>query len=196
MKLWIDRLDSALGTLTIVTDATHLCALEYEGYGDRMMSLLQRCYDTIELQPKANPLGITQKLVSYLDGNYDAMVDIPVNPGGTPFQQKVWHQLTSIPRGHTWTYGELAAALDKPTAARAVGMANSKNPIVIVIPCHRVIGASQTLTGYSGGIERKKWLLDHEGVDLLRFSSSKSLAMPGHPQALSPDLDTQQLSLL
>lgn len=195
MKLWIDRLDSALGTLTIVTDATHLCALEYEGYGDRMMAFLQRRYDTIEFHSKANPLGITQKLISYLDGHYDAIEEIPVNPGGTPFQQRVWKQLQIIPRGHTWTYGELAVSLDKPTAARSVGMANSKNPIAIVIPCHRVIGASQTLTGYSGGVERKQWLLDHEGVDSVRFSSAKRDPNSEHLQ--SNDIaDQQQLSLL
>lgn len=147
----------------IVTDDTHLCALEYEGHGDRMMAFLQRRYQTIDLVPKANPLDITQKLAAYLDGNYHAIEDIPVNPGGTPFQQKVWAELRRIPHGQTWTYGELATFVDKPTAARAVGMANSKNPIAIVIPCHRVIGASNTLTGYSGGVDRKRWLLEHEG---------------------------------
>lgn len=164
MKLWIDRLSSTVGELMIVTDNTHLCALEYEGYSDRMMSLLQRRYDTITLVPNTNPLGITQKLAAYLEGDYQAVDDIPVNPGGTPFQQRVWSELRRIPHGQTWTYGELATALGKPTAFRAVGMANSKNPIVIVIPCHRVIGASNALTGYSGGVDRKRWLLEHEGT--------------------------------
>ena len=184
----------------IVTDETHLCALDYEGYGDRMMAFLQRRYETIHLIPKPNPLGITQKLAAYLEGDYQVIDDIPVNPGGTSFQQKVWEELRMIPQGQTWTYGELATALGKPTASRAVGMANSKNPIVIVIPCHRVIGASNTLTGYSGGVERKRWLLEHEGS----FPSQQRA--PKHAgYAVSPSMDlgidnrvegSQQLSLL
>ena len=200
--LWIDRLDSALGELTIVTNNTHLCALEYEGDSDRMMSFLQRRYETIEFSAKTNPLGVTQKLAAYLDGDYGAIEDIPVNPGGTAFQQKVWTELGRIPLGQTWTYGELATALGKPTASRAVGMANSKNPIAIVIPCHRVIGASKALTGYSGGLERKRWLLDHEGHSFHQGSSTKRMMRsPVAPISLDPQSaslsDTHnQLSLL
>lgn len=83
---------------------------------------------------------------------------------GTPFQQRVWQELRKIPCGTTITYGELAARLGSPTASRAVGMANGSNPVSIVVPCHRVIGANAALTGYTGGVQRKAWLLAHEGA--------------------------------
>ena len=88
--------------------------------------------------------------------------DIPLAPRGTDFQQRVWRELTRIPCGQTRTYGELARALDAPTASRAVGAANGKNPISILVPCHRVIGGSGALTGYAGGLDAKRWLLEHE----------------------------------
>lgn len=93
-----------------------------------------------------------------------ASFDLPLAPAGTDFQQQVWQALRSIPFGQTSSYGELAASLGKPKASRAVGMANGRNPISIIVPCHRVIGADGSLTGYGGGIERKRWLLGHEGA--------------------------------
>lgn len=93
--------------------------------------------------------------------------DLPLAAQGTEFQHKVWLQLRQIPYSLTWNYGQLAHALGQPTAARAVGMANGKNPLSIVVPCHRVIGKNQQLTGYAGGLERKAWLLDHESKYLL-----------------------------
>lgn len=91
--------------------------------------------------------------------------DLPLAATGTEFQRRVWAALTTIPYGQTWSYGRLAAELGQPTASRAVGLANGRNPIAIVVPCHRVIGASGTLTGYAGGLERKRWLLDLERTD-------------------------------
>jgi len=88
--------------------------------------------------------------------------DLPLSPRGTPFQLKVWMALRSIPPGETTSYGAMAEMIGKPTASRAVGAANGKNPISIIVPCHRVIGANGTLTGYGGGLERKAWLLNHE----------------------------------
>jgi methylated-DNA-[protein]-cysteine S-methyltransferase len=93
-----------------------------------------------------------------------AIDSLPVKTGGTVFQRSVWAALRTIPTGKTTTYGRLAAGLSRPKAVRAVGMANGANPISIVVPCHRVIGADATLTGYGGGLERKRWLLQHEGV--------------------------------
>jgi methylated-DNA-[protein]-cysteine S-methyltransferase len=103
-----------------------------------------------------------------IDSNrdYASVQDIKLDAGGTDFQQLVWQELRQIPVGKTITYGELAVRVGKPTAARAVGMANSLNPIAIVVPCHRVIGAQSKLTGYAGGLTRKQWLLAHEGVAL------------------------------
>ena len=94
--------------------------------------------------------------------------DLPLAPHGTAFQQRVWMALRAIPYGETRTYGELAAAIDSPNASRAVGMANHRNPIPIIIPCHRVIGANGTLTGYAGGLEIKRRLLALEGINILK----------------------------
>lgn len=88
--------------------------------------------------------------------------DLPLAAKGTPFQQKVWAALCRIPFGDTWSYVQLAEAIGQPTASRAVGMANGRNPIGLLVPCHRVIGKSGQLTGYAGGLERKAWLLEHE----------------------------------
>jgi methylated-DNA-[protein]-cysteine S-methyltransferase len=90
--------------------------------------------------------------------------DLPLNLKGTEFQTRVWRLLTRIAYGETCSYGDLARRLDSPGASRAVGLANGRNPISIVVPCHRVIGADGSLTGYGGGLERKRWLLAHEGL--------------------------------
>src|ERR1700730_356128 len=90
--------------------------------------------------------------------------DLPLRLQGTTFQTRVWRELTEIPYGQTWSYGQLAHRIDKPSASRAVGLANGRNPISILVPCHRVIGADGSLTGYGGGLERKRWLLAHEGL--------------------------------
>ncbi len=90
--------------------------------------------------------------------------ELPLRLQGTAFQQTVWRRLTEIPYGDTWSYGQLAARIGKPGASRAVGLANGRNPIAILVPCHRVIGADGSLTGYGGGLERKQWLLAHEGL--------------------------------
>lgn len=106
-----------------------------------------------------------RQLTEYFSGDRTKF-DLPLRPEGTDFQQRVWRALRDIPFGETWSYGELARHIGNPTASRAVGLANGRNPISIVIPCHRVIGANGSMTGYGGGIERKRWLLAHErGAD-------------------------------
>ena len=110
------------------------------------------------------PLSATvRQLTEYFDGTRRAF-DLPLRLLGTTFQTRVWRELTVIPYGQTWSYGQLAQRIDKPSASRAVGLANGRNPIAILVPCHRVIGADGTLTGYGGGLERKRWLLAHEGL--------------------------------
>lgn len=101
------------------------------------------------------------QLTAYFAGERTTF-DLPLAPAGTPFQRKVWQALCEIPYGETISYGELARRIGQPTAARAVGLANGSNPLPIVVPCHRVIGADGSLTGFGGGIERKRWLLAHE----------------------------------
>lgn len=102
-----------------------------------------------------------EQLAAYFAGTLTAF-DVPLAPRGTPFQRQVWTALRDIPYGETVTYGELAATIGRPTAARAVGHANGHNPIGIIVPCHRVIGTAGSLTGYGGGLPRKRFLLDHE----------------------------------
>jgi methylated-DNA-[protein]-cysteine S-methyltransferase len=108
------------------------------------------------------PAEIVQALGAYFEGQLDALDRLPVAAGGTPFQRLVWSALRTIPAGTTTSYGRLAASIGRPGASRAVGLANGANPIGIVVPCHRVIGAAGQLTGYGGGLDRKRWLLEHE----------------------------------
>ncbi|HSL34697.1 MAG TPA: methylated-DNA--[protein]-cysteine S-methyltransferase, partial [Candidatus Limnocylindrales bacterium] len=108
------------------------------------------------------PAPVVRAVAAYFAGDMRAFDSIELDPPGTPFQREVWAALRGIPAGTTTTYGRLAAALGRPGSSRAVGLANGANPVAIVVPCHRVIGASGSLTGYGGGIERKRWLLDHE----------------------------------
>ncbi len=106
-----------------------------------------------------------QQLTEYFSGERQQFT-VPLDPQGTPFQQSVWHCLRKIPFGELSSYGEIAKILDKPKASQAVGGANGRNPITIIVPCHRVVGSNGTLTGYAGGIERKLWLLNHEGANV------------------------------
>jgi methylated-DNA-[protein]-cysteine S-methyltransferase len=166
MKLLIDRIESPMGTIVLITHGDRLCALDFADYEQRTLSLLSKRYQSFELVEYIDPYGFSRQILAYLAGDYASLHDIPIDPGGTDFQQLVWQELRQIPVGSTITYGQLATRVGKPTAARAVGMANSLNPIAIVIPCHRVIGAQSKLTGYAGGLARKQWLLAHEGVSL------------------------------
>ena len=111
-----------------------------------------------------DPIGVAAAVRAYLDGHLDALDAIPLRLDGTPFQHSVWRALRRIPPGSTATYAEIAAALGLPGAARAVGRACGANPVWIAVPCHRVIGADGSLRGYGGGLDRKRWLLAHEGT--------------------------------
>ena len=106
--------------------------------------------------------SVQEQLTAYLDGSLEAFHDVELAPLGTPFQAAVWTALRAVPYGATTTYGELATSIGRPTAVRAVGAANGRNPYCLVVPCHRVVGADGSLTGYAGGLERKRFLLDLE----------------------------------
>jgi methylated-DNA-[protein]-cysteine S-methyltransferase len=166
MKLFIDKIDSAIGKILLVSDGEHLCALDYADCESRMMMLLRRHYPGFQLRDTIDPQGFSGQIRAYLAGDINCINGISVDTGGTAFQQRVWSALRAIPPGTVFTYGELATKLGKPTAYRAVGTTNALNPIAIVIPCHRLVGANGALTGYAGGLERKHWLLQHEGVTL------------------------------
>ncbi len=162
--LLTDTVESPIGRLVLVFDAGRLCALDYADNTERMTRLLRQRYHRFRLCEASTPLRVTQQLRAYLGGKLDAIDNIQVDPGGTAFQQKVWEALRTIPPGTTRTYRDVAEQIGRPSAWRAVGRANALNPISIVLPCHRLIGANGALTGYAGGLERKHWLLRHEGI--------------------------------
>lgn len=153
-----------------MTDGERLCALDYEDYEPRMLKYLQAHYahlsgGTVDaLVGEGLQSHLIKGLEAYFAGDVNDLMTIPVALRGTSFQQQVWSALRDIPGGTTVTYGALATGLGKPNASRAVGMANARNPIAIAVPCHRVIGANAQLTGYAGGLHRKQWLLQHEGI--------------------------------
>src|SRR4051812_44791497 len=161
----LDRLPTPIGTALLVTDADGLLrALDWEDYELRMQQLLRLHYGTVELKNARAPRELRAALTGYFKGDLDRLAAIEWRVAGTPFQQKIWHALPKIPAGTTLSYGALAARLDVPRAVRAVGHANGSNPISVVLPCHRLIGGSGSLVKYGGGLERKRWLLQHEGV--------------------------------
>ncbi len=128
-----------------------------------MHQLLRVHYGSYTLTSAAEPCTIGRNVQAYFDGDLGVIEDIPVQTGGTVFQREVWKALRLIPSGMTTSYGALAARIGRPKASRAVGLANGSNPVSIVVPCHRVIGANAKLTGYGGGLYRKEWLIAHEG---------------------------------
>jgi methylated-DNA-[protein]-cysteine S-methyltransferase len=132
-------------------------------FGEADAVLLRRFGGATRPVLSADPGGAASALRQYFAGNVRALDALRVETGGTPFQAKVWRALREIPAGSTISYQELARRIDAPAAVRAVGAANGANPIPIVIPCHRVIGANGRLVGYGGGVDRKDWLLRHEG---------------------------------
>ncbi|MEI9988340.1 MAG: methylated-DNA--[protein]-cysteine S-methyltransferase, partial [Aliidongia sp.] len=162
MELQIDRVPSPIGLVLLVTDDTSLVSLDFEGYESRMHALLAKRYGAYRLAESRDPLGASGRVAAYFAGNLEAVDDIPVETGGTAFQREVWQGLRRIRGGTVTSYGKLAATLGRPSASRAVGYANSLNPVAIVLPCHRVIGGNRDLTGYAGGLDRKRWLLAHE----------------------------------
>jgi methylated-DNA-[protein]-cysteine S-methyltransferase len=167
MELYFDKVASEIGDIVLVTDGESLVALDYADYEPRMLKLLKARYGAFELKQVDNPGGFSDRVKAYLAGEFSSLDNIPVNTGGTPFQQAVWQALRTIPVGAVVSYKELAQRVGRPTAYRAVGMTNSRNPVAIVLPCHRVVGSNAALTGYAGGLERKRWLLLHEGASLV-----------------------------
>jgi methylated-DNA-[protein]-cysteine S-methyltransferase len=163
----LDRLQTPIGTALLVTDAGGvLRALDWEEHEPRMRQLLRLQYGAVVLEDARSPKDLRSALMAYFKGDLDRLKTIKWRVAGTPFQQKVWTALPKIPAGTTMSYGALAAKLNAPKAMRAVGHANGSNPISVVVPCHRLIGANGALVKYGGGLERKRWLLEHEGVTL------------------------------
>jgi methylated-DNA-[protein]-cysteine S-methyltransferase len=173
----LDRLETPIGVALLVTDAEGaLRSLDWEDYEPRLRQLLRLQYGAPVLENARAPRDIRAALTGYFAGDLASLNTIKWRVAGTTFQRKVWTALRTIPPGTTMSYGALAAQLDMPRAVRAVGFANGSNPISIVVPCHRLIGANGSLTGYGGGLPRKRWLLEHEGVVLKPGSRTRSMA--------------------
>jgi methylated-DNA-[protein]-cysteine S-methyltransferase len=165
LQLLFDEMDTPIGKLVLAVDTeARLRVVDWADHDARMRRLLRLHYGEhgFVLRRASDPHALTNALRSYFAGDLQVLDRLPVATGGTPFQREVWTALRSIPRGQTRSYAELAASVGRPKAVRAVGLANGANPIGIVVPCHRVIGANGKLTGYGGGLHRKEWLLAHE----------------------------------
>lgn len=157
MRTYFSTMDSPIGEILLVGDGESLTrlAMEEQKYFSGIQDNWQRNDKMFQ--------DIRDQLEAYFAGKLQDF-DVQIAPDGSEFQLKVWQALRDIPYGKTESYGSLAQRIESPNAARAVGLANGHNPISIIVPCHRVIGADGKLTGYGGGIERKRWLLEHEGA--------------------------------
>jgi methylated-DNA-[protein]-cysteine S-methyltransferase len=164
LNLEFDRTETPLGTIMVVVARATLCALDFGDCEGRQLHHLRRRFGDVDMVLAKDPGGTCKRINAYFRGELDAFEGVEVESRGTPFQELVWRALRAIAPGETVSYGELAARIGRPTAARAVGLANRLNPVALVIPCHRVIGANGGLTGYAGGLDRKRWLLEHEGA--------------------------------
>lgn len=167
-RLVLDQIATPVGPLLVVTDERDV--LRSLAFGDDdagMRRILRRHYGAATTPDRgAAPTPIRDALDGYFGGDIAALNGLAWATGGTRFQRAVWAALAEIPAGTTVSYGALAARIGSPKAVRAVGLANGANPIAIVLPCHRVIGSNGSLIGYGGGLDRKRWLLAHEGVTL------------------------------
>jgi methylated-DNA-[protein]-cysteine S-methyltransferase len=176
LSLLVDRIPTPIGELVVIADHDgRLRAIDWSDYASRMRLLLDRAYGKgrHEFEDRRDPGGLSSALRRYFKGEINVVADLPVAAPGTAFQTSVWTALRAIPGGTTISYAELAGRIGKPRAVRATGLANGQNPISIAVPCHRVIGSNGSLTGYGGGLDRKRWLLAHEGVITIGKGTSR-----------------------
>ena len=168
-SFFLEQIDTPTGMMRLLTDERgRVRALDWDDHEARLNRLLRRHYgNAVRLQHRRSHSHARHMVEAYFSGDLHAVDTLAVETAGTLFQRTVWAALRRIPAGQTMSYGSLAAAIGRPRAVRAVGLANGANPIGIVVPCHRVIGSSGSLTGYGGGLPRKRWLLEHEGAQLL-----------------------------
>lgn len=165
LRLLVDRMETPIGELLVAADGSgRLRAVEWADQEHRFRRALRLHYGErgFAAEPATDPAGLCTALRAYFTGRLDAVDGLPVATGGTAFQLAVWRALREIPCGGTITYRVLAGRIGRPAAVRAAGYANGANPVSIVVPCHRVVGSDGSLTGYGGGVGRKRWLLAHE----------------------------------
>jgi O-6-methylguanine DNA methyltransferase len=164
MHLDTAEVASPIGPWSLAATPRGLCLLHGGADWEAVGESLSRRFGPVSLADAPDPVGAVSRLRAYFGGDLAAIDELPVDMGGTEFQQAVWAALRRIPVGRTVCYSELAARIGRPRSTRAVGAANGANPVAVVVPCHRVIGRDGSLIGYGGGLERKAWLLRHEGV--------------------------------
>lgn len=162
--VYLDRMATPIGQLLLAHAGEQLCLLDFEDYETRFRTVLARRFGNLPHVEEPMPSSMREAVEAYFNGVLNALDSIPVHTAGTSFQQMVWGMLRRIPPGETWSYAQLAMAIGHPGASRAVGTAIARNPIALIIPCHRVLDSQGRLAGYSGGTERKRWLLRHEGA--------------------------------
>ena len=157
------RIPTPLGEMLALASDDGLCALDFGGSAS-LQRRLRRWFPPHQIVDAEIPVLRRTRdwLSAYFGGAIGELEDIPLDLRGAPFELRVWAALREIPPGRTSSYGAIAKQLGAPSACRAVGAANGANPVSIIVPCHRVIGSSGALTGYGGGLDRKRWLLDHE----------------------------------
>lgn len=172
VRLRVTEMASPPGAIVFARRGEALCALCFKDYWPALRRDLERRFGALDIRPDPDGGEPGRALRRYLAGDLAALGDVRVDTAGTPFQERVWSFLRKIPAGRTISYAELAKAVGRPSAVRAVAGANARNPVSIVVPCHRVIGSDGKLVGYGGGMSRKRWLLTHEGALLSRGASS------------------------
>jgi methylated-DNA-[protein]-cysteine S-methyltransferase len=157
---------SPIGPLTIAARDSRVCLLHFGADDAGARRVLARWYPGASIESQDDPAGAVTAMREYFAGQLHAIDRIAVEMNGTPFQQRVWAALRKVGAGTTASYADMARAISAPSAVRAVGAANGANPVAVIVPCHRVIGSNGSLTGYGGGLHRKCWLLEHEGLRL------------------------------
>jgi methylated-DNA-[protein]-cysteine S-methyltransferase len=166
VQIELSHLESPVGRVALAVCGDALCILDFAETDASILSRLQRWYGCARLGTGPGATRIAQRVRAYFAGELSALHDIRVETPGTDFQRRVWAALREVPVGTTMSYRGIATAIGSPAAVRAVGSANGRNPVALVVPCHRVIASNGTLCGYAGGLWRKKWLLQHEGASL------------------------------
>ena len=166
MAIQLGSVETPIGLLTLAAFHGRICLLHFDASERAARAALAKWYPTEQVEKVLDPGAAAAVLRRYFDGDISALDDVPVEMNGTDFQKKVWGALRGVRAGQTSSYAAIAKRIGAPAAVRAVGAANGANPVAIIVPCHRIIGANGSLTGYGGGLRRKEWLLRHEKARL------------------------------
>jgi methylated-DNA-[protein]-cysteine S-methyltransferase len=183
VEVMITEVDSPIGRISLVLRGEEVCALHFSDRFARHRTALEKRLGEPQRSWRVAPhsTAAARRLREYLAGDLDALDALAIDTGGTPFQRSVWAAVRRVRAGETASYGQIACAIDAPAAVRAVGAANGANPVCLIVPCHRIVGADGSLTGYGGGIERKLWLLEHESPRSAQLTLGAQPARPAQP---------------